>query len=476
MYSKWLFESISVASGVIIVDGQRRVTADDARGMIARIQDYLINSGITPGMRVALFPERSADWILLLQALLLIRAVPTLIDKNLDPRSILTDESYIITNTNNNPSKGLKHLSLTDIIDEAFRCNTGDCRLLCNEGDSAEDSVLVVHTSGTTGKPKKVHYSYKNLRWALCKYYNIYKLDENTRILFSLPFHYCYSVIPCCLTPIMFGKTIIVLPEGGSNDEVFRLIGDESVEVIVATPSLYKDMTKLNMGKVDFRSLKVCDSGGESMSPLVARFLEDVSSVIITEGYGLSETTSLTHFLIPNNHGNIKYGSVGPPLGDVICSIVDNDGNELKSKVIGELCIQGPMVARYEDRSILSDDNKFHTGDYFYEDDGYYYFVGRKKEMVGISPDIAAAIHAQIPGLVLIEEVTDVAYIMYSDDDIEILYSSDSPASSSYDQENSMRRLLSEEIQHVSFRRVSGIPRNTNGKVIIEKAKRKCAE
>lgn len=476
MYSEWLFESLQVAKGVLIVDGSRRLEANEVRRTIAQIQRACSDVGIGEGSCVAMLPERSADWVMLLHALLLMGAVPTLIDKKIDPKLIITNETFIIAGGEADvDTLGAMQIIRLDDIMHITR-QQGDAALQYVSGKNEDVTVMVVHSSGTTGRPKKVHYSFKNLQWALMAYRTIYQLDINSRILFSLPFHYCYSVIPCCLAPMMHGKTTIILPEGGTNNDVFKLIALERVEIIVATPSLYKDMAKLDPASVQFESLKICDSGGESIPPAVAQLLEDHSSVMVTEGYGLSETTSLTHFLIPEQDGTVRYGSVGRSLSGVDCKIVGESGNAVVVGEIGELCIQGPMVATYEDREILLDDGCFHTGDYFYEDkDSYYYFVSRKKEALDVDPAFAAIVHAAVPGLVLVGGVTDVAYIMYGEDDIEILYSSlNGIVAETYEKE--MREHLPGKLSKAAFRHVARIPRNTNGKVLLEKARRVCAE
>lgn len=469
MYSSQLYAALNDAQGILVIEKNKSYSAEEVRHKIAAFEQALEKAGIHQGMRVAILPMRTADWVFILAALLLLEVNPTLIDYRADASQIVTEEECIISSEPQKDIKNCKAILLQTIVESA-QLFTGD-RLRYSHNNSEDTPVMTVHTSGTTGRPKKVFYTYRNLHWVLDAYYSIYRLDENDRILFSLPFHYCYSVIPSCIIPLSFGKTTVILPEGSTSRQTADYIAQNEVNIVVATPGFYKEIAKFKPETLDFHSLRICDSGGESVPPAVAKLIFEQSGIWVTEGYGLSETSSLTHFLLTDEKGTVRIGSVGKALSGVACKIVDIEGNEVEAGAIGELLIKGDAVATYEDREIISLDGWFHTGDYFYSDnDGHYYFVSRMKEATTVDVSIARLVHNIVPELVLVADVLDVAYVMQDNSYIDVMYSAKEAASGQTIEAEMVCRLPVELKNITHFRRVARIPRNTNGKVVLNEA------
>lgn len=333
------------------------------------------------------------------------------------------------------------------------------------------DRLFTCHTSGTTGMPKKITYRQGNILWALEEYAEIYKLNVNNVVLFALPFHYCYSIIPCCIVPFIYGKTVVVASERSTAADVARVISAKKVNIIAVVPTFYQQLLSLDLSQLDFTSLTLCDSGGESIPlPIIAKFQEKTAA-LITEGYGLTETTSLTHFLLPDAEGGLRLGSVGRACRGVECRIVDEGYRPVAQGEIGELLVRGSMVIDgYDDSSKDLDafhDGWFKTGDLFYADaDDFYYLVSRKKDAINIPPRLVGVASKYVPLLLDNVDVLDVAYKCLSPEDVQVFVVAAADADRTRIKDDILAALPSELAELVTVRFVDRLPRTATGKVL----------
>lgn len=328
---------------------------------------------------------------------------------------------------------------------------------------------MSVHTSGTTGVPKKVAYSDKNISWAVDEYSRVYNFSQKDSILFSLPFHYCYSVIPCCIVPFALGKKVILAPSDSTPIDIARLIEKEKVHILVVNPVFYIALSRLDLCQFDLSSLQLCDSGGESIPPSVVDMLYKQANTLITEGYGLTETTSLTHFLLPDSRGQIRIGSVGRACSDVKTRLLDTLGDEVENGEIGELWVSGPMVADGVETELMDGENWLNTEDLFYEDsDGFFYFVSRKKDAPIEDSEFVFVAFQAVQKLVNLDNIKDVTHVVNGPGDITIFVSL-IDSMSARDRETygkHIQDLLPISIRDsATIRYVDRIPRTVTGKV-----------
>jgi len=188
------------------------------------------------------------------------------------------------------------------------------------------------------------------------------------------------------LTPLMHrGGKLVFQPEFDAA-ECNRLIESEQVSILFGIPTMLRMMMEdPNFDRADFSSLRFAICGGESCPlPVIKRYEE--KGVPIRQGYGLTEAGPNCYSL-PAEDAIRKKGSVGFPNFHIGARIVDGVNRNVPRGEIGELLMKGPHVfAGYwknpEETERVFDDGWVHTGDLFRQDeDGYYYMVGRKKEM-----------------------------------------------------------------------------------------------
>jgi long-chain acyl-CoA synthetase len=253
---------------------------------------------------------------------------------------------------------------------------------------SPNDTAVVLYTSGTTGRPKGAeltHFSmFYNAEYAGTK---ILPAEEGGVALCTLPLFHSFgqtSVMNACLTK---GDTLVLLPKFDPKS-AFELMHKHKVTNFQGVPTMYFALLNFpEADQYDLSSLKYAVSGGSAMPVEVIRAFEAKYKVTVLEGYGLSETSPVASFNMLDRP--TKPGSIGVPIAHVEFKLVDdNDQVITKSGVPGEICIKGINVMKGylkkpEATAQSIKDGWFYTGDIAQrDDDGYYYIVDRKKDMI----------------------------------------------------------------------------------------------
>jgi acyl-CoA synthetase (AMP-forming)/AMP-acid ligase II len=255
--------------------------------------------------------------------------------------------------------------------------------------DLQEDLALLQYTSGTTGLPKGAmitHFSLVSNSVGTA----VWNEDTSDDILLSvLPFFHVTGMIQSMCRPLYTGATNIMLsrfdPEAVLQAmHKYRCTLLSSITTMNVAMVNHPDAEKYDLG-----SLRVCRSGG---APVPKEILEKWRRIIgteLAEGYGLSETISQTHM---NPYRKPRYGSIGLLQFGADCRIVDVEtGVDLPLDQEGELLVKGPMVMkgywnRPEDTAEFLKDGWLYTGDIArMDEDGYFYIVGRKKDLIKAS-------------------------------------------------------------------------------------------
>jgi long-chain acyl-CoA synthetase len=256
---------------------------------------------------------------------------------------------------------------------------------------STEVAVLQ-YTGGTTGTPKAAMLTHRNLvaNALQCAAWFNAAASEREIVLAAIPYFHVYGMTVAMTYPLLTGATI-VLETRPDVDEILKLIDKYHPTQFPGVPALYNGINHHpNRSRYDLRSVKICLSGSAPLPLEVARQFEANTGGRVVEGYGLSETSPVTH--ANPIQGERRSGSVGLPFPNTEQRIVDLEtGTQvLASMQQGELCVRGPqvMLGYYqqpaETAAVLSD-GWFKTGDIAYIDaDGYCFIIDRKKDMINV--------------------------------------------------------------------------------------------
>ena len=248
------------------------------------------------------------------------------------------------------------------------------------------DTAVLLYTSGTSGHPKGVKQTYRNLTSNVDAAIEGGQLKKEHRFLGVLPLFHSFGLTTMMLVPVRLGATVYLLPKYNPN-LLIRTIREQKSTIVMLIASMYTAMLRSKSAKAeDLASLKYAISGGEALSPDVFERFKKRFNVEILQGYGMSEAAPVVSLSMPWMH---KQGKVGRPLPGVTVAAFDDDGNRLPAGEIGELWIQGPNVMPGyfkkpdETKAVLTDDGWYKSGDMAsVDEDGFIQITGRKKEMI----------------------------------------------------------------------------------------------
>jgi long-chain acyl-CoA synthetase len=253
-----------------------------------------------------------------------------------------------------------------------------------------EDIAMYQYTGGTTGVSKGVMLTHGNLSkqvQQLKAWFPGFDAGGET-MLGALPFFHVFGLSTAMNLAIYMGWGNILVPKP-QPQQLLEAIRKYRPTFAPLVPTMYIGiLNHPDVAKTDLTSIKGCFSGSAPLPVEVISDFEKKTGAIIVEGYGLTETTPVTH--VNPFRGTRKIGSIGVPIPDPACRIVDiNDGaTDLPAGEAGELLIKGPQVMkgywnRPEETGEVLSDGWLHTGDIAKMDpDGYFYIVDRKKDMI----------------------------------------------------------------------------------------------
>jgi long-chain acyl-CoA synthetase len=259
--------------------------------------------------------------------------------------------------------------------------------------DPANDAAGFIYTGGTTGPAKAAMLSHANLVANAMQGQSWFPdiRDGYEGMMCILPFFHSFGMLAMNVGVISAMKLIMV-PRFELH-MVLKVIDKEKPTYLPGVPRLYVQINEApEARKYDLRSVTACVSGAAPLPMAVARkFKEVTGGAEVVEGYGLTECSPVTH-ANPFN-GTRKEGSIGMPIPDTECKIVDLDDPEKVQPPgePGELCIRGPQVMlgywnRPEETALAIRNGWLHSGDVaVMDEEGYFSIVDRIKDMVLIS-------------------------------------------------------------------------------------------
>ena len=381
--------------------------------LIEKTKEYARYMDILPGDRVVIFAENRPEWIYVLYALWQRGGIGVPIDymstrKDLEYILRETDPAVVVCSENTEESlkEVLISLNLNTMVinlDRAIPPRPIERAM----SRHFHDTALILYTSGTTGEPKGVMLSFKNIVSNILGVERLRVASKEDSTLAILPFHHSYPLVVSMLLPIYLGATIVFL-EKLSSEALMQTLQKHPISILIGVPRLYQLLQQRIKERIDqnvlakllfklspalgrrlrrivFKKvhqtfggrLKYMVSGGAKLPLETAKFFNRLGFLVL-EGYGLTETSPIVSFNPPNR---IKLGSVGLPIEDVHVKIAED----------GEVLVKGPNVMQGYYKKEKETEKAFKqgwllTGDLGYIDqEGYLYITGRKKEIIVLS-------------------------------------------------------------------------------------------
>jgi long-chain acyl-CoA synthetase len=436
-------------------DASVRWTYNEVADAIHRLANGLLQAGIGRGEHVVLLASNSPEWLIACMAVISAGAVVVPLDTQTRPealghilhdseaRFIITTSAHLKTLAEAQPDSTTRTVLLDAADDDA----QGWHALLSARSASLptiepNDPAALFYTSGTTGTPKGVPLTHRNLTFQIHAVQATGLVTPDERVVMPLPMYHIYAFTVGVLTPLLLHVTVI-LPQSIAGPHILQAIQEGQASLIIGVPRLYRALynriesqvrsrgklfytffqislalsiaarrhRNWRLGKWLFGALHrqfgphlgVLASGGSALAPDLAWKLEGLGWQVAI-GYGLTETAPILTVKMPTIHP-LRLDSVGQALESVDIRIDpealgeeamhrtapadDTPGTADETPTEGEIVVRGPSVfSGYRNlpdqtAAVLTPDGWFRTGDMGYQDeDGYLYISGRVSTLI----------------------------------------------------------------------------------------------
>ena len=394
--------------------GEERIfTFADIKRLSDKTANYFLSKGIREGDRVLVILQRRYEYWTVLMALAKIGAIAIpathmLMEKDLVYRMdkagvkmvVSVDEDELCENI----LKAAKKVPSVQILacvspregflpfDEEVATQSEVLETPYKDKCSRDDIILLYFTSGTTGMPKMVTLSERyTLGHIVTARYWLNCQDDGLHFTLAET-GWAKASWGKLFGQWLCGSAIFVYDFHGKFEpgDLLEHIEKYKITTFCAPPTVYRFMMKTDLSKYDLSSIKYMMTAGEALNPEIYRQIRLKTGHPIYEGFGQTETTIVCGTF--SEYMEIRPGSMGKPSPLYYVQILDDEGNPVEQGETGEICIRlrdpqdGIFSGYYEDSDLTRTviyDGYYHLGDLAYCDsDGYYWFVGRKEEII----------------------------------------------------------------------------------------------
>jgi acyl-CoA synthetase (AMP-forming)/AMP-acid ligase II len=355
-------------------------------------------------------------------------------------------------------------------------------RLLTAEPDAPlpdaaapDDLVALPYSSGTTGLPKGVMLTHRNVVANLCQVREVQTLTEDDTVIGVLPFFHIYGMTVIMNQALRMGASVVTMPRFDLGTFLDLLERHRVTKAHLVPPIILALAKDPSVEGRDLSSLQWINSGAAPLSGELADACAAKLGCKVVQGYGLTETSPVTH-AVPLEREENRPGSIGPPIPSTECRVVDLlNGGDLGPGEDGEVWIRGPQVMRGYLRddeataNTIDDDGWLHTGDIGHADeDGWFFLVDRLKELIKykgfqVAPAELEAVLLEHPA------VADAAVVASPDDEAGEVPKAFVVASGDLDVDD-LRSFVADRVaSYKQVRRVEvidEIPKSASGKVL----------
>ena len=258
---------------------------------------------------------------------------------------------------------------------------------------NGSDIAFLQYTGGTTGVSKGAMLTHRNM---VANLEQVSGILENAvqagkdMVVTALPLYHIFALTSNCLTFLKYGCPNLMITNPRDMKAFVSELGKYPFAVITGVNTLFNGLLNTpGFAELDFSQFKFGLGGGMAVQRPVAERWEKITKTVLLEGYGLTECSPV----VTVNPTNIKEyrGSIGLPLPSTDIKLLDDEGNEVALGEVGEMYVQGPQVMsgylnRPEATAEILKDGWLATGDIAkMDEEGYFYIVDRKKDMILVS-------------------------------------------------------------------------------------------
>ncbi len=417
---------------------QQSFTYEELAGKARQLACGLIRQGLRPGQTVGLFAPIGFSWTVACTAVLLAGGVIMPLDLQMETKTLtdILDHSrpeFVFAGAafSERLRKAAPKNQRIYLLDGPKRAENAWGQLLVQENPELPEIgpdhwAVLFYTSGTTGHPKGVPLSHRNLMFQIETVRQTGLIRADDRVLMPLPTHHVYPFVIGVLVPLSLGIAVVI-PYSLTGPQLVRALNEGYATILFGVPRLYEALingitarftanpflirgfnslldlemrlrgrTRISLTRLLLRpirqrfapQLRIMASGGAPLDPKLASKIEAMGWQVAI-GYGLTETAPLLTLKLP---GDLRHHTVGQPVKGVQIRIDQDAVRNTKNTGVsgeGEILAKGPNIfSGYADlpeptRTVFTEDDWFHTGDLgFIDEEGYLHVSGRISTMI----------------------------------------------------------------------------------------------
>lgn len=376
----WLSQQAELKpNSAFLISGNNTISFGQLNDRVKIAASFLKSNRIGEGSKVAVLSENNHNFIIITLALWKLNAIPVPVNVRLTSLEI---EKQLL-------HAGCKHICIHSDLKESYKLSRNFPPIFFPFDNAVEvidpvnnfdlnRTALLLYTSGSTGEPKGVELTFKNLFESAKAADTIINHSDDDIWMASLPFYHIggFSII----TRALLTGVALVIPDSLKTEVVHKAIMKFKPTLISLVPTMLKRlMVAGTKGNKFFRHAFV--GGGPAESALLNNAIQLGWNLV--KVYGSTETASMVTALSTKDFES-KPEAAGLPIGKSIISIYDESGNLLGANQTGEIGIKGPSVMKgYLKENAPVNDEHFLSGDLGYiDEEGYLFVTGRKKDII----------------------------------------------------------------------------------------------
>jgi long-chain acyl-CoA synthetase len=393
-------------TAIVDTSANRRIPYAEYGDLVCTVARGLISAGLKPGEVVAIHSPNSWEFCAAYHAITLAGAIPTPLNPTYREREIryqlensgaamLISDGSLLTDVNLSGLPNLRRVYTTRNANAGTEPFTDLLRpassAFSEQGKSPRETLAALpYSSGTTGLPKGVMLSHFNLIANVFQILGPHAADlkPDDVMLCFLPLYHIYGLNVALNPALTIGATLVLMPRFNA-PQIMSLIAAESVTMMPIVPPAMNAINQAAEAGLfpQDHTLRWVKSGAAPLAPELARRFTELTGALVAQGYGMTEASPVTHlgYLDPELY---RPDSIGQPVAQTDCRVLDEYGNEVAAGEPGELVMRGPqfMLGYWKEpqaTAAVLRDGWYWSGDVVKCDENdFFYVLDRRKEMI----------------------------------------------------------------------------------------------
>lgn len=384
-----------------IIDSEngRRYTYKDLQIAVKKFAKYLVDRGFKKGSTIAIHLYNGSETVIAYLACQYCGLISCIVDPMFKPFELqyyLEDSKAVCLITFLKNEKDIEELSTNIEI-----MHDTDIDIVCDDSNNGlieqkpydvpkNEATIILYTSGSTSKPKGVmHNIYSCIAHVAIQQEIGYTFKKDDRLICFVPFSHAYGCIDILFDAMEYGACVVMM-RSFQPQKIAKLIEEEGITHLFGVPTHFAQLLRYDSIVPQLKKLKAAFVAAAPLNHMTAVQWEEKTGVYLNEGYGLSETCTLTIFR--DKSITVTPGNVGKPTTKVArVEIVDKNDNPVAQHEVGEIRIKGPNVMlgywnKPEETSKKLRDGWFYTGDFAYKNSNDEFILcGRNTEFINVA-------------------------------------------------------------------------------------------